>query len=125
MIFTCNMALRMAMILLFAEAEKKAGKRSRAKRNKQMKSILTTIVGILCVIVVILLFMLFKKKSSGGTFQKSLSDIKVMMFVFDPKDDEKVVVFGDTHFDYDKYTLSEEAKTLLDKDVQALKEIQK
>ena len=45
-----------------------------------------------------------------------------MMLVFDPKEDEKVVVFGDTHFDYDKSTLSEEAKTSLNKDVQALKE---
>jgi outer membrane protein OmpA-like peptidoglycan-associated protein len=45
-----------------------------------------------------------------------------MMLVLDPKDDEKVVVFGDTHFAYDKSTLSLEAKTLLDKDVQGLKE---
>ncbi len=35
---------------------------------------------------------------------------------------EKGVVCGDTHFDYDQSTLSPEAKTLLDKDVQRLKE---
>jgi OOP family OmpA-OmpF porin len=45
-----------------------------------------------------------------------------MMLVFDPKEDEKVVVFGDTHFAYDKFTLSQEAKALLDKDVQSLKD---
>jgi outer membrane protein OmpA-like peptidoglycan-associated protein len=45
-----------------------------------------------------------------------------MMLVLDPKDDEKVVVFDDTHFDFDKATLSQEAKMLLDKDVQDLKE---
>ena len=54
--------------------------------------------------------------------EKSLSELKVMMLVLDPKEDEKVVVFGDTHFDFDQFTLSQEAKTLLDKDVQVMKE---
>lgn len=54
--------------------------------------------------------------------EKSLSEQQVMMLVLDPKEDEKVVVFGDTHFDYDQSTLSPEAKKLLDKDVQSLKE---
>jgi outer membrane protein OmpA-like peptidoglycan-associated protein len=53
---------------------------------------------------------------------KSLSDLKVMMLVLDPKDDEKVVVFGDTNFDYSKSTLSQKAETQLEKDVQVLKE---
>ena len=43
------------------EAERQTGKRSRLKRNKQMKNILLTIVGILCVIVAILLITMFKK----------------------------------------------------------------
>lgn len=104
------------------EAERQIGDRSRSKRNKQMKNILFTIVGILCVVVAILLITLFKKNPQVELSKQSLSELKVMMLVLDPKDDEKVVVFGDTHFDYDKSTLSQEAKTLLDKDVQGLKE---
>lgn len=105
------------------EAERlQAGKRSRGQRNKIMKNILFTIVGILCVIVVILLLMLFKKSPKMELSDKSLSDLKVMMLVLDPKADEKVVVFGDTHFDFDKSTLTPEAKMLLDKDARILKE---
>ena len=105
------------------EAERlQAGKRSRVQRNKIMKNILFTIVGILCVIVVILLFMLFRKSPKMELSDKSLSDLKVMMLVLDPKADEKVVVFGDTHFDFDKSSLTPEAKTLLDKDARILKE---
>jgi outer membrane protein OmpA-like peptidoglycan-associated protein len=108
--------------VVWLEAERQSGEKSRAKRNKQMKNILSTIVGILCVIVVILLMMLFKKNPQVELSKQSLSEPKVMMFVLDPKVDEKVVVFGDTHFAYDKSTLSQEAKTLLDKNVQDLKE---
>jgi outer membrane protein OmpA-like peptidoglycan-associated protein/uncharacterized protein YegP (UPF0339 family) len=104
------------------EAEKQLGNKSRAKRNKQMKNILSSIVGILCLIVLVLLMMLFKKNPQVQLSEQKLSEPKVMIFVLDPKADEKVVVFGDTHFDYDKSTLSQEAKTLLDMDVQALKE---
>jgi len=104
------------------EAERQMGKQSRSKRTKQMKNLLFIIVGILCVIVAILLIMLFKKNPRVELSEQSLSKLKVMILVFDPKDDEKVVVFGDTHFDFDNSTLSQEAKTLLDNDVQVLKE---
>jgi outer membrane protein OmpA-like peptidoglycan-associated protein/uncharacterized protein YegP (UPF0339 family) len=107
------------------EAERQTGKRSRLRRNKQMKNILFAIVGIvgiLCVIAAILLVTLFKKSPKMELSEKSLSDLKVLMVVLDPKVDEKVVVFGDTHFDYNKSTLSQDAKTLLDKNVQDLKE---
>jgi outer membrane protein OmpA-like peptidoglycan-associated protein len=104
------------------EAEKQLGNKSRAKRNKQIKNILSSIVGILCLIVLVLLMMLFKKNPQVRLSEQKVSEPKVMIFVLDPKADEKVVVFGDTHFDYDKSTLSQNAKTLLDMDVQALKE---
>jgi outer membrane protein OmpA-like peptidoglycan-associated protein len=104
------------------EAEGQIGEQYRSKRNRQMKNILFAIVGILCVIVAILLITLFKKDPQVKLSEQSLSELKVMMLVLDPKEDEKVVVFGDTHFDFDKSTLSQEAKTLLDKDVQGLKE---
>jgi outer membrane protein OmpA-like peptidoglycan-associated protein len=107
------------------EAERQTKKQSglkRNKRNKQMKNILLAIVGMLCVIVAILLISLFKRSPKMELSKKSLSELKVMMLVLDPKDDEKVIVFGDTHFDFDQSTLSQEAKTLLDKDVRILKE---
>jgi outer membrane protein OmpA-like peptidoglycan-associated protein len=104
------------------EAERQVGERTISRRNKQIKGILFTIVGILCVIVAILLITLFKKTTPVKLSEQSLSELKVMMLVLDPKDDEKVVVFGDTHFDYNKAALSESAKTMLDKDVQGLKE---
>ena len=104
------------------DAKRQAAKRSRAKRISQTKKFFLTIVGILLVIVLILVIMLFRRSSTIELSKKSLSDLKVMMLVLDPKNDEKVVVFGDTHFDYDQSTLSPEAKTLLDKDVQVLKE---
>ncbi len=103
------------------EAEKQMGEQSRLKRNKQIRNILFTIVGILCAIVAILLIMLFKKNPQAQLSEKSLSELKVMVLVLDPKDDEKVAVFGDTHFGFGESILSQEAKTLLDKDVQVLK----
>ncbi|MCL5021192.1 MAG: hypothetical protein M1339_05950 [Bacteroidetes bacterium] len=42
--------------------------------------------------------------------------------MLDPNPDETVVAFGDTYFGFDKSTLSEEAKTVLDSNVQALKD---
>jgi len=104
------------------EIEKQLGGKSRAKRNNKIKNILSSIVGILCVIVLVLLMMLFKKNPQVQLSEQKLPEPKVMVFVLDPKTDEKVVVFGDTHFDYDKSTLSQEAKTLLDKNVEGLKE---
>ena len=104
------------------DAEKQMGEKSRSKRNKPMKNILYTVVGILCVIVAILLISLFKKNTQVVLSEPSPSDLKVMVLVLDSRDDEEVIIFGDTHFDFDKSTLSQEAKTLLDKDVQALKE---
>ena len=108
--------------VLWLEAERQAGVKSRLKSNRQVKNILWTIAGILCVIVALLLIMMFTQKPPVELSKQSLSELKIMMLVFDPKEDEKVIVFGDTHFDYDKFTLSQEAKTLLDSDVQSLKE---
>jgi len=104
------------------EAERQMGTRSRLKRGKQMRNILLAIVAILCVIVAILLVMLFRHGPKIELSQKNLSDLKVMMLVLDQKADEDVVAFGDTHFDYNKSTLTSGAKSLLDRDVKLLKE---
>jgi outer membrane protein OmpA-like peptidoglycan-associated protein/uncharacterized protein YegP (UPF0339 family) len=104
------------------EVEKQMGERSRARHKRHSKNILYAIVGILCVIVAMLVILLMRKNPQAELSEKSLSELKVMMLVLDPKPDEKVVVFGDTHFEYDKSTLGPTAKLLLDKNVQNLKE---
>jgi outer membrane protein OmpA-like peptidoglycan-associated protein len=107
------------------EAEKATGKRPRVNRRKNSRIILFSIIGILCVIVVMLLILLFRPIPKVELSEKNLSDLKVMMLVLDQKEDEEVAVFGDTHFDYGKSTLSEDAKALLDKDVKTLEENKK
>jgi outer membrane protein OmpA-like peptidoglycan-associated protein len=87
-----------------------------------MQPILFAIVGILCVIVAILFIMLFRHSPKTELSEKSVSDLKVMMLVLDQKADEQVVAFGDTHFDFDRSTLTNDAKTHLDKDVRFLNE---
>lgn len=104
------------------EEKRQSVKRSGSTRDKQLKNLLFAIIGVLCVIVVILLFMLFKKSPGMELSEKSLSELKVMVLVLDPKEDEKVIAFGDTHFDFDQTTLSRESKKLLDNDVRILKE---
>lgn len=104
------------------EAERLLTEKHNAQRHRQMKSILMIIVGILFGIIAILLLTLFKEPAPINLAQQPAPDVKVMMVVLDPKVDEKVVVFGDTYFGFDKSTLSEEAKSELNKDVLSLKE---
>ena len=104
------------------EVKKQTTNRSGSKQNKPMRNILLAIVGMLSVIVVILLILLFNRNSKMELSEKSLADLKVMILVLDPKDDQKVLAFGDTHFDFDQSTLSDKAKILLNKDVLLLKE---
>lgn len=104
------------------EAEKQTGQKTRLQNTRQVKNILLTIVGILCVIVVILLFSLFKQTPMLTLSETAPAAQKITVLVLDPQDDEQVLVFGDTHFDFDEYSLTPAAKTLLDKDVQLLKD---
>jgi len=104
------------------EAERLAGKQPRGERRKHVQKILVAIVVILCVIVAMLLVMLFRPRPKLELTQKNLTDLKVMMLVLDQKPDEEVVAFGDTHFDYNESTLTNEAKTLLAREVRVLKE---
>jgi outer membrane protein OmpA-like peptidoglycan-associated protein len=104
------------------EAERMAGKQTRLISRRQAKNLLLLIVGILCVIVAILLMLLFKPAPRMELSEKSLSELRVMMLVLDPKADEEIAVFGDTHFDFNKSTLTSEAKAMLDKNIQVLKD---
>ena len=104
------------------EAERQLGKQYRAKRSKQTRNMLWIIVAILCLIVAILAIILFRKNPDMDISIKQPTETRFMVLVLDPQNDEKVVVFGDTHFTFDNSTLSPEAKTLLDKDVQVMKD---
>lgn len=104
------------------EAERLAGKHTPLIRKKHRPNLMAVIVGILCVIVAILLLLLLQPAPKMELSEKSLSELKLMMIVIDPKPDEDIVVFGDTHFDFDKATLTGQAKALLDKDIQVLKD---
>jgi outer membrane protein OmpA-like peptidoglycan-associated protein len=105
------------------EAERlAAGMHSKAIPRRHMPKVLWIIVGILCLIVAILLMLLFQPKPKLDLSHKSLSELKLMMLVLDPKPDEEVAVFGDTYFDFNQATLSLKAQALLDKNIQVLKE---
>ena len=107
--------------VLWLESERALRQKVRTKHHSQIRNILTGIVLILLVIVAILLLQLFKKDLPVVLSEQSLAKLQVMMLVLDPKEDEKVVVFGDTHFSFNESALSDDAKMLLDKDVESLK----
>ena len=103
------------------EAERLMGKRPLVDRRRRKRNVLGAIVGILCVIVAILLVMMFRYRANMEQFKKNLAN-QMMMLVLDPKIDEEIIAFGDTHFDYNKSSLTDSAKMLLDKEVRVLKE---
>lgn len=104
------------------EAERLTRKHPPLIVKKRGPNLLALIAGLICVIIAILLVMLFKPAPKLELSQKSLTELKLVMLVLDPKADEKVVAFGDTHFAFDQSTLTPEAKALLDKDIQFLKD---
>jgi flagellar motor protein MotB len=107
---------------LEAERLMKTGSRPRGKRSNALRNVLIAIVAVLCVAVAVLSSLLLRPAPKMELSQKSLSDLKVMMLVLDQKPDEDVFAFGDTHFDFNKATLTDLAKELLDKEVQVLKD---
>lgn len=104
------------------EAEREMGERSRIRGAAQSRSILLMIAGLLSVIIVILLAIMLTEREPVTLSKASLSQLKVMMVVLDPKEDEKVVVFGDTYFAFNESTLNTEATNQLDVNIQSLKE---
>lgn len=94
---------------------------SRKRYHLRVTGLLTAVVVLLLIIASVLVLGFLKKSGPVSLSEKSLSALKVMMVVIDPKVDEKVVVFGDTHFEFDESTLSTDARTLLNDDVLALK----
>lgn len=104
------------------EAERQMGDAPSLRRGYSVKPFLFAIVGLLCAITAILLMTLMKSPHGVELSGKSLSELKVMMLVLDPKVDEQLAVFSDTHFDFGQSALSREAKALLHNNVQILKE---
>ncbi|MCF7824943.1 MAG: OmpA family protein [Candidatus Marinimicrobia bacterium] len=103
-------------------AERKKRKLYRTSHHNMQRNLLLTIVLLLIVIIALLLFDLLQGDPKPILSDKKLSELKVMMLVLDPKVDEKVIVFGDTHFDFAQSSLTPEAQVLLDDDVQILKD---
>ncbi len=111
-----------AYIAWLGAEKQKSGWRTTGTRQKQIVSILIAIAGILCAVVVMLLYMQYTKAPEAELAEIRQPEVKVVTVVLDPKVDEKVVVFGDVHFDYGESHLSLDAKALLDQDVQDLKD---
>ncbi len=103
------------------EAERLSGKHYPLIHIKKKPNLLAVIIGMLCLIIAILLFMLLRPAPEMKLSQQSLSELKLMMLVLDPKADEEVVVFGDAYFDFNQSTLTSAAKALLDKNILVLK----
>jgi outer membrane protein OmpA-like peptidoglycan-associated protein len=104
------------------EAEKQTTRKFRLIRKKQIQNILYAVVVLLCIIVAILLFMLFRNNPPMELSDKNFSDLQGMMLVLDQRPDEKVLVFGDTHFDFNQSVLKPEAQAILLKNIQLLNE---
>jgi len=104
------------------EVERKKKELYRSAHHNMQRNLLLTIILLLCVIIALLLFDLLKGDPEPILSDKSMSELKVMMLVLDPQADEKVIVFGDTHFDFAQSSLTPEARVLLDTDVQVLKD---
>lgn len=110
-------------LIVWFEAERRKSDTVIGRQNKQIRSLLYAVVGLLCVIIGILLMTMMKRALPLDLSESSLARMKGMMVVvLDPRSDEKVVVFGDTHFEFAESSLSLVAKMELDKDVQSLKE---
>jgi flagellar motor protein MotB len=103
------------------ETKRQIGKRSRLLRKKQLRQILFPMIGMLSIIVVILLVLLFRNNPMELS-EKALSDLRVKIFMLDKKPNEEMLVFGDTHFDFDESSLKPEAQAILKKNIQLLKE---
>ncbi|MDT8446620.1 MAG: OmpA family protein [bacterium] len=111
------------------EAERLTGKQARIVRNNQFRNILYTIVFLLAVIISILLVMLLREAPKLEVSDKSMAQIHGYMAQPAPQPVaasqppvEKVLVFGDTHFEYGKSALALDAKSILDDNIQMLKD---
>jgi flagellar motor protein MotB len=103
-------------------AEKLKADRSIHAHQRHRMVLMGAFIGILCVVVAVMLVIQFTKAPPELMAEISVPDVKVVTVVLDPKVDEKVVVFGDVHFEYGESHLSLDAKALLDQDVQDLKD---
>jgi len=104
------------------EADRVLTQRSSTRQHNQVKGLLYAIAGLLCIIIVILLFTMFLKTAPVVVTEQRASQPDIMVLSLNPKADEKLVVFSDTHFDFDQHDLSNDAKSLLDLNVQGLKD---
>jgi outer membrane protein OmpA-like peptidoglycan-associated protein len=112
------------------EAERQLGKQTR-EHNSTIRNLLLAIIGLLCLIIILMLSQFFYR-TEVTLSKQSLYDLESMMeahseqgnngIATDAAVGNEFVMLGDTHFDFDQFTITAEAKTLLDKDVLVLKE---
>ena len=104
------------------EAERLLGRQPNPReKSNTIRNLLLVIIGLLCLIVLLMIGRSVYR-SEVSLSQKSLHDLRSMMVVQHPQAKDESVLLGDTHFDFDQFTITAAAKTLLDKDVQVLNE---
>lgn len=102
------------------ESDRQLTQRTNTRQHKQVTRLLFVIAGLLCVIIVVLILTLFIRTPSLPPTQ-TVSQPSILVLSPNPNVDEKVVIFSDTHFEFDQHALSNDAKSLLDINVQGLK----
>lgn len=100
------------------ESDRQLTQRTNTRQHKHVAWLLSVIAGLLLVIIVILILTLFLRTPPSPQIAYEPS---IMVLSPNPGADEKVVVFSDTHFEFDQHALSNDAKSLLDINVQGLK----
>jgi outer membrane protein OmpA-like peptidoglycan-associated protein len=106
------------------EAERRLGQQTKEHSNT-VRNFLLAIIGLLCLIVILMLGQFFYQ-AEVNLFRQSLNELESMMVAGavarEASANHEFVILGDTHFEFDQYTITNQARTLLDKDVRVLKE---
>lgn len=112
------------------EAERRLGRQTK-EHNNTTRNLLLSIIGLLCLIVILMLGQFFHRPEVSLS-QQSLNELESMMVAQhvqkitavanDVSAKHEFVMLGDTHFDFDQFSITDQARILLDKDVLVLKE---
>lgn len=109
------------------EAERMTGKKPRVARSDPYRNLLYTLLFLSLLILAILLFMLYRGAPQSELSERSMEQIHAgggqpTPMVMAQVPEEKVLIFGDTHFEYGKSALALDAKSILDQNIQMLKD---
>lgn len=101
------------------ESDRQLTQRTNTKQHNRVMGLLSVIAGLLFVIIAVLILTLFLRTPPSPQIASQPS---IMVLSPNPSADEKVLVFSDTHFEFDQHALSNDAKSLLDINIQGLKD---